>query len=90
MPTTARSTSTQVAGRLEKLRIELTWSRPRHSNNNGLAETKNGAVVRKCFGDSHPRSVMQYNQAFCDTSTPPSTSTDPACSPRTPSILGQG
>ena len=49
----------QVAGRLEKLRIELTKSRPRHSNDNGLAETKNGAVVRKCFGDSHPRSVMQ-------------------------------
>jgi len=33
-------------------------SRPRHSNDHGLAETKNGAVLRKCFGDSHPRSVM--------------------------------
>lgn len=26
------------------------YSRPRRSNDNGLAETKNGAVVRKMFG----------------------------------------
>jgi transposase InsO family protein len=32
---------------LDKLRIEFTRSRPRQSNDNGLAETKNGAVVRK-------------------------------------------
>ena len=40
----------RVARLLEKLRIEFTKSRPRHSNDNGLAETKNGAVVRKCLG----------------------------------------
>ncbi|MFL6546746.1 MAG: integrase, partial [Candidatus Udaeobacter sp.] len=31
-----------VANLLEKLRVELTKSGPRHSNDNGLAETKNG------------------------------------------------
>jgi transposase InsO family protein len=43
----------RVARLLEKLRIEFTRSRPRHSNDNGLAETKNGAVVRKIFGYAH-------------------------------------
>src|SRR6266571_1515219 len=36
-----------VARLLNKLLIEQTKSRPRHSNDNGLAETKNGAVIRK-------------------------------------------
>ena len=40
----------RVAQMLDKLRIEFTRSRPRHSNDNGLAETKNGAVVRKMCG----------------------------------------
>lgn len=39
-----------VAQMLEKLRIEQTKSRPRHSNDNGLVETKNGAVIRKHLG----------------------------------------
>jgi Integrase core domain len=43
----------KVARMLDKLRIEFTRSRPRHSNDNGLAETKNGAVVRKAFGYEH-------------------------------------
>ena len=43
----------KVARLLDKLRIEFTRSRPRHSNDNGLAETKNGAVVRKIFGYAH-------------------------------------
>jgi transposase InsO family protein len=42
-----------VAKLLKKLLIEQTKSRPRHSNDNGLAETKNGAVVRKHMGYSH-------------------------------------
>jgi transposase InsO family protein len=42
-----------VARLLEKLRVEFTRSRPRRSNDNGLAETKNGAVVRKEFGYAH-------------------------------------
>jgi len=43
----------QVAGLLEKLRIEFTKSRSRHSNDNALAESKNASVVRKTFGYSH-------------------------------------
>lgn len=42
-----------VAGILEKLRIKLTKSRPRHSNDNGLVETKNGSIVRKYLGYGH-------------------------------------
>ena len=90
MPTRAQSTTARSPAGWN--RIEFTKSRPRHSNDNGLAETKNGAVLRKSFGDSHPRALCKENQCLLrrtHTSTPPSTSTDPACSPRTPSILGQ-
>lgn len=38
---------------LNKLLIEQTKSRPRHSNDNGLVESKNGAVIRKHMGYSH-------------------------------------
>ena len=40
----------KVAGLLNRLLIRLTKSRPRHSNDNGLPESKNGAVIRKWFG----------------------------------------
>ena len=55
-----------VARMLEKLRIEFTRSRPRRSNDNGLAETKNGAVVRKEFGFAHipQRHATRFN-TFC-------------------------
>lgn len=43
----------RVAELLEKLLIEFTKSRSRQSNDNALAESKNGAVVRKLFGYSH-------------------------------------
>jgi transposase InsO family protein len=39
-----------VAGLLKDLLIEQTKSRPRHSNDNGLVESKNGAVIRKHLG----------------------------------------
>jgi hypothetical protein len=42
-----------VARLLQKLLIEQTKSRPRHSNDNGLVEAKNGAVVRKHMGHWH-------------------------------------
>jgi len=45
--------NSRVAGLLDKLRIEFTKSRSRHSNDNALAESKNAAVVRKQFGYSH-------------------------------------
>ncbi len=56
----------RVAALLDKLRIEFTRSRPRHSNDNGLAETKNGAVVRKIFGYGHipQRHAARFN-TFC-------------------------
>ncbi len=55
-----------VATMLEKLRIEFTRSRPRRSNDNGLAETKNGAVIRKVFGYSHiPQVHAARFNAFC-------------------------
>lgn len=42
-----------VADMLNKLLIDLTKSRPRHSNDNALVETKNGAVIRKHMGYVH-------------------------------------
>ena len=39
-----------VAALLNKLLIRFTKSRPRHTNDNGLVETKNGSVVRKQLG----------------------------------------
>jgi transposase InsO family protein len=42
-----------VARLLDKLLVEQTKSRPRHSNDNGLVESKNGAVVRKHMGYGH-------------------------------------
>ena len=42
-----------VAKLLNKLLIAQTKSRPRRSNDNGLVEAKNGAVVRKHMGYSH-------------------------------------
>ena len=44
----------QVARLLNKLHIgQFTRSRPRRSNDNALAESKNGSVVRKHFGHAH-------------------------------------
>jgi transposase InsO family protein len=43
----------QVAGLLHKLLAEFTKSRARHSNDNALAESKNGAIIRKILGYSH-------------------------------------
>jgi transposase InsO family protein len=43
----------KTAELLEKLRVEFTKSRPRHTNDNALAESKNGAVIRKTMGYSH-------------------------------------
>lgn len=42
-----------VAKLLNKLHIEMTKSRARHSNDNALAESKNGAIVRKYLGYTH-------------------------------------
>ena len=42
-----------VAEMLKKLLVEQTKSRPRRSNDNGLVEAKNGAVIRKHMGYTH-------------------------------------
>jgi transposase InsO family protein len=57
-----------VAKLLNKLLIEQTKSRPRHSNDNGLVETKNGAVIRKHLGygyidAEHAESLQQFYAA---------------------------
>jgi transposase InsO family protein len=51
-----------VAEMLNKLLVEQTKSRPRHSNDNGLAETKNGWVIRKHIGYGHIASA--HAEAF--------------------------
>ena len=58
----------QVARMLDKLRVEFTRSRPRRSNDNGLAETKNGAVVRKFFGYEHinRRHAARFDTYCCE------------------------
>lgn len=54
-----------VARMLEKLRVQFTKSRPRHSNDNALAETKNGAIVRKHLGYAHiPQRFASEVNAF--------------------------
>jgi transposase InsO family protein len=56
----------QVAKMLEKLLIEFTKSRPRQSSDNALAESKNGAVVRKHLGYAHiPQRCASLVNAFC-------------------------
>ena len=57
-----------VARLLRKLLIEQTKSRPRHSNDNGLVETKNGAVIRKHMGyayidAAHAERIQQFYAA---------------------------
>jgi hypothetical protein len=54
-----------VAKLLEKLRIEQTKSRSRHSNDNALAESKNASVVRKHMGYAHiPQAYAKPINAF--------------------------
>jgi len=56
----------QVAKMLKKLLVEFTKSRPRHSNDNALAESKNASVVRKHFGYAHiPQHCASLVNTFC-------------------------
>jgi len=55
----------RVAKLLQKLLVEQTKSRSRHSNDNALAESKNASVVRKHMGYSHiPQKYAQPINAF--------------------------
>jgi transposase InsO family protein len=56
-----------VAGLLNKLRIEQTKSRAHHCGDNGLVEAKNGAVIRKHIGfgyinAKHAEAVDQFHR----------------------------
>jgi len=53
----------KVAELLNNLMIRLTKSRPRHSNDNALAESKNNSVVRKTFGYIY---IPQNNAGLID------------------------
>ena len=49
--------------------VQFTKSRPRHSNDNGLVETKNGSVIRKQLGYTHiPQRgadlINEFNREF--------------------------
>ena len=56
--------NTKVAKLLEKLRIEQTKSRARHSNDNALAESKNASVVRKHMATAISRKSMPNPSTF--------------------------
>jgi len=54
-----------VAQLLNKMLIRFTKSRPRHSNDNGLVESKNGSVVRKQLGYAYiPQSCAELVNGF--------------------------
>ncbi len=58
-----------VAKLLNKLLIRFTKCRPRHTNDNGLVETKNGSVVRKHLGYAYipqacAKSLNQYHNDY--------------------------
>jgi transposase InsO family protein len=57
---------------LNKLNVEFTRSRPRCTNDNALAECKNGAVVRKIMGYSHipQKYATQINGFYRDALNP--------------------
>ena len=63
----------RVAALLTKLHIgEFTKSRPRHSNDNALVESKNGSVVRKWLGHTHiPVTSLRSWTPFSATRFPP-------------------
>jgi hypothetical protein len=57
---------------LDKLLVEFTKSRARHSNDNALAECKNGAIIRKTLGYMHipqhwANQVNDFNKAHLNT-----------------------
>lgn len=58
----------QVAALLNQLLVAQTKSRPRHSNDNALAESKNGSVIRKHMGYAHiPKQFAPRIHAFYQT-----------------------
>lgn len=59
----------KVAGLLNKLLIEFTKSRARHTNDNALVESKNASIVRKYIGYGHisqkwADEINEFNQRY--------------------------
>lgn len=58
-----------VAKLLNKVHIELTKSRSRHSNDNALVESKNGSIIRKAYGRNYiskkwAKEINQFNREY--------------------------
>ena len=54
-----------VVDLLQRLHVKLTKSRPCHSNDNAIVESKNGAIIRKCLGYVHiPQRWAEEINAF--------------------------
>jgi len=55
-----------VARLLNKMLVRFTKSRPRHTNDNGLVESKNGSVIRKHLGYAHipQRYASRFNAYY--------------------------
>lgn len=54
---------------LNKIHVELTKSRSRHSNDNALVESKNGSVIRKFYGRNYiekkwANKINQFNRKY--------------------------
>ena len=61
-----------VARLPNKLNVKFTKSRPRHCNDNALAESKNGAVIRKTMGYAHiaQKHASAIHQFYCNVLNP--------------------
>jgi hypothetical protein len=62
----------EIAALLNKLNVEFTKSRPRQTNDNALAESKNGAIIRKTMGYSHipQKHATAINRFYTETLNP--------------------
>lgn len=62
----------KTAQLLDKLLVEFTKSRPRQTNDNALAECKNGAIIRKLMGYGHIPQIhaTAINRLYAETLNP--------------------
>lgn len=81
----------RVAEMLERLRIKQTKSRARHSNDNGLVEGKNNAVVRKNLGYTYiPKRFATLINEWCRTHLNPYNNFHRQCTFATDTIDAKG
>ena len=58
-----------LVGLLNKIHIDLTKSRSRHSNDNALVESKNGSIIRKVYGRNYidkkwANEINEFNKKY--------------------------